>query len=98
MLNLPFFLLFPISAVVLSWKGYSYLGMQQATLFQLKKETSPGIDGLTSETLQVCWDFIAPTCCQLVQSFWCDGSLSKPMLLAIIKLLYKGGERVLLKN
>jgi hypothetical protein len=67
-------------------------------VFKLKKETSPGMDGLTSETLQNCWDFIEGTCCKLVQDFWQGGSLPRPMLAAIIKLLYKGGEKVLLKN
>jgi hypothetical protein len=67
-------------------------------VFHLKKDTSPGIDGLTSETLQCCWEFIGPTCCNLVQTFWKDGKLPRPMLSAIIKLIYKGGERDLLKN
>jgi hypothetical protein len=64
----------------------------------LKKEKSSGIDGLTSETLQICWDFIKVQCCQLVRDFWQGGSLPKLMLAAIIKLLYKGGKRAYVKN
>jgi hypothetical protein len=63
----------------------------RSMVFHMKKDKSPGIDGLTAETLQARWDFIGETCIKVVTSFWQDGYLPKLMLAAVIKLIYKGG-------
>ena len=67
-------------------------------VFAFPRNKSPGLDGLTAETLQGCWEFIGQDCCNLVQSYWSSGKLSKQIAAAVIKLLYKGVDRTLLKN
>jgi hypothetical protein len=56
------------------------------------------LDGITAEMLQTCWDFMSPLCISVVQSFWRTGKLNGQLLAAVIKLIYKGGERSSLKN
>jgi hypothetical protein len=68
------------------------------TVFSFKRDKSPGLDGITAEMLQSCWDFVGPLCISVVRSFWKDGLLSRQMQSIVIKLIYKGGERSLIKN
>jgi hypothetical protein len=67
-------------------------------VFHMRKEKSPGMDGLTAESLQLCLDFIGEACCKVVRSFWKHGNLPKQMLAAVTKLIYKGDESFLVKK
>ncbi|KAL3686920.1 hypothetical protein R1sor_013229 [Riccia sorocarpa] len=59
---------------------------------------SPGIDGLTAETLRTCWSFVRRDCIDMVQEFWCRGALTEKTRTAVIKLLPKNDQKHLLKN
>jgi hypothetical protein len=56
------------------------------------------LDGITAEMLQTCWEFMGPLCIAVVKSFWRTGKLTGQIIAAVIKLIYKGGERSTLKN
>jgi hypothetical protein len=64
----------------------------------MKKEKAPGIDGVTTEMLLKCWDFLGGDCCAIIHDFWTKQKLSKQMLSAKIKLIHKGGEKQFLKH
>jgi hypothetical protein len=36
----------------------------------MKKETAPGVDGITAEMLLGCWDFLGGDCCSVIHAFW----------------------------
>jgi hypothetical protein len=64
----------------------------------MKKEKSPGIDGVTAEMMLGCWEFLGSDCCAVIHKFWQTKRLLKQLLAAIIKLIPKGGERQLIKH
>jgi hypothetical protein len=41
----------------------------QRVIWNMKKEKAPGIDGVTSEMLVGCWEFLGEDCCAIVQEF-----------------------------
>jgi hypothetical protein len=34
-------------------------------VYDLNKNKSPGLDGLTAEMVQACWEFVGETCCSI---------------------------------
>ncbi|KAL3697957.1 hypothetical protein R1sor_012033 [Riccia sorocarpa] len=64
----------------------------------LKAGKSPGLDGLTAETLHSCWSFVRRDCIDMVQEFWSRGALTEKTRTAVIKLLPKNEDTQLLKN
>jgi hypothetical protein len=44
----------------------------QAIVFSLKTDKSPGLDGVTSEVLRACWDFLGADLSLIVRDFWHD--------------------------
>ncbi|KAL3689318.1 hypothetical protein R1sor_015627 [Riccia sorocarpa] len=59
---------------------------------------SPGFDGITAETLRLCWNFIRADCIDMVQEYWCRGALTEKTRTAVIKLLPKNDQTQLLSN
>jgi hypothetical protein len=64
-----------------------------STVFSLKNDKAPGMDGVSAKVLKLCWDFLGPDCCKMVYSFWNTGKLPNTMVAAIIKLLPREGTR-----
>ncbi|KAL3677354.1 hypothetical protein R1sor_027302 [Riccia sorocarpa] len=50
----------------------------------MPKDKSPGIDGITAEVLQECWEWIEPGYQALILHFWNTGSLSERDVLAAL--------------
>lgn len=64
----------------------------------LKKEKSPGIDGVTAEMLQKFWPCMRTACFELVRAFWHDVVLTTRVLAGIIKLIPKNQQIIFLLN
>ena len=64
----------------------------------LKKGKSPGCDGLTPEFYIKFWEHIKDIFFKMVEETRIKGELSYTMRKAILALLYKKGDRTLLKN
>lgn len=57
-----------------------------AVVKNFPKEKSPGLDGVTAEVLQNCWDWMKIDCCTMVRAFWSDGLLtSKSSVIHMLK-------------
>ncbi|KAL3681828.1 hypothetical protein R1sor_024784 [Riccia sorocarpa] len=65
---------------------------------RLPKGKSSGIDGVTSEVIQINWEWIEEGCMALISFFWQTGRLGERDAMAIIKLLPKNSEKHRLKN
>lgn len=50
-----------------------------------------------TQMLQTCWDFMQQDC-YMVCAYWSDFKLSLPATLVVIKLLFKIGDQMFLKN
>ncbi|KAL3680548.1 hypothetical protein R1sor_023504 [Riccia sorocarpa] len=64
----------------------------------LPTEKAPGLDGVTAEVLVECWEFLHADCYAMVQSVWIKGRLLTKDNKGVIKLIPKGGDRLLLKS
>ena len=64
----------------------------------LKKNKPPGLDGLSAEFYQTFWPKIGPFLLQVYQEVFKNGHLSNSQKRAVISLIYKNGDRELLKN
>ncbi|KAL3686059.1 hypothetical protein R1sor_004081 [Riccia sorocarpa] len=64
----------------------------------LKKEKSPGLDGLTIEVLLECWPFVRQDCISMINHFWDTGELIKGQRTAVIKLVPKNDQKDKLPN
>ena len=71
----------------------------KVALYQMNKNKSPGIDGLTVEFYQYFWDIIGTDLVEVYNDCFESGSLSLSMNSALIRLIYKNsGSRHELKN
>ncbi|KAL3681966.1 hypothetical protein R1sor_024922 [Riccia sorocarpa] len=68
----------------------------EEVVFRLKKNKAPGIDGLTAEVLQLCWEFVGADCVKFVHAVWAKKSMLATDCQAVIRLIHKGGTRQLL--
>lgn len=64
----------------------------------MKKEKSPGLDGLPSEFYQCFWDVIGPFFYKALKEIFQRGEMSYSQRLSVILLIYKKGEKDSLKN
>ncbi|KAL3676110.1 hypothetical protein R1sor_026058 [Riccia sorocarpa] len=65
----------------------------------MKKEKSPGLDGVTIEVLLASWNFVRGDCLEMIEHFWEEGKLIKGTRTAVIKLnIPKNQEVEYLKN
>ena len=68
-------------------------------LFQMNKNKSPGIDGLTVEFYQAFWHILGEDILEVYNECFTNGFLSNSMNTALVKLIYKNsGSRYELKN
>ncbi|KAL3695509.1 hypothetical protein R1sor_009585 [Riccia sorocarpa] len=49
----------------------------KAFVFAMKTNKSPGLDGLTVEVVQMCWEFVEADCVRLVHAIWVKRRLLK---------------------
>lgn len=71
----------------------------KVALFQMNKNKSPGLDGLTVEFYQTFWETIGPDILEVFNYCFQSGSLCQSMNSAIIRLIYKNfGNRQELKK
>jgi exonuclease III len=59
---------------------------------------SPGSDGLTTEVIRACWDFIKDDFLELVHHFWRTGQLYMELLQGIIRIIPKKLDKLRLKD
>ena len=64
----------------------------------LKKNKSPGLDGLTSEFYKTFWPMIGPFLIEVYAETFKSGHLSNSQKKAVISLFFKSGDRDMLKN
>ena len=64
----------------------------------MKLNKSPGIDGLSTEFYKEFWDDINDTLVQSYNEAFDEGYLSESRNLSVLTLIYKKGDRTLLKN
>ena len=64
----------------------------------LKKNKSPGLDGLTAEFYKTFWSIIGPFLVQVFSEVFKTGHLSNSQKRAVISLIFKSGDRERLKN
>lgn len=57
-----------------------------------------GLDGLTTEVLKACWEWVGGTCWEVIKAFQRDGILMPGALRGVIRLIPKGGDGEFLKN
>ena len=68
------------------------------TISNLKKDKSPGSDGLTPEFYQVFWNQIEPLYMRMIGETFCKGILPDSMRKSIITLIFKKGNKALLNK
>ncbi|KAL3679635.1 hypothetical protein R1sor_022591 [Riccia sorocarpa] len=64
----------------------------------LKRGKAPGLDGVKTDFLLECWDFVSDECVQMVVAFWEKKNLLCRDSQGCIKLLSKNKQRQWLKN
>ena len=64
----------------------------------LKRQKSPGEDGIIAAFYQIYWDIIKDEFSDLINEIFCEGSLCKSQGKGMISLIFKGGERESIKN
>ena len=64
----------------------------------MKRDKSPGEDGITAEFYQEYWFLIQDELTQILKETFFDKTLSESQRLGMISLLYKSGEREDIKN
>lgn len=67
-------------------------------VFQMKKDKSPGFDGISSEFYQMFWSDIGPLFYAALEEIYDQEELTSTQKLSIVSLLFKKDERNLLKN
>ncbi|KAL3679581.1 hypothetical protein R1sor_022537 [Riccia sorocarpa] len=65
---------------------------------ELPRDKAPGLDGVTNNMIQDCWDFIRRDCLAMMRHFWETGSLLSKNSQGVIKLLPKNEEKWFLRN
>ncbi|KAL3689560.1 hypothetical protein R1sor_015869 [Riccia sorocarpa] len=70
----------------------------EKVIFGMKTNKAPGLDGLTIEVLQICWDFVGDSCVKLIHTIWAKKKVLPADCMEVIKLIPKGGDRKLLGN
>ncbi|KAL3691247.1 hypothetical protein R1sor_004898 [Riccia sorocarpa] len=65
---------------------------------RMAKGKSPGTDGLSIEVLMESWEWTTGPCITYTQTVWEDGRIGLTNKTAIVKLLPKSQERLLLRN
>lgn len=70
----------------------------RSVVFEMLKDKSPGIDGVTIEVLIKCWDFMGDSCFEMVSAFWNDGILTSKALAGVLKLIPTNQETLDLAN
>ncbi len=68
------------------------------TIKKLKMNKSPGSDGLTPEFYKTFWDLIKVPFMKMINATYIQGELPYTLRLAILALLFKKGDRNLVKN
>ena len=68
------------------------------TIKSLKKNKSPGIDGLTYEFYQIFWEKLEPHFMSMINETFEKGHLPLSTRKAILRVIFKKGERNLLQN
>ncbi|KAL3699293.1 hypothetical protein R1sor_017315 [Riccia sorocarpa] len=64
----------------------------------LPRDKAPGLDGITNNMMQDCWDFLRHDCLEMFEAFWAHGVIPFKDSQGVIKLLPKSDEKWLLKN
>lgn len=64
----------------------------------LPSDKALGLDGLTSEVLKACWEWVSITYLELVREFWRDGTLMSAVVRGVLCLTPKGGDLDFLRN
>ncbi|KAL3675774.1 hypothetical protein R1sor_025722 [Riccia sorocarpa] len=70
----------------------------EKVVFGMAHYKSPGYDGLTTDVVCECWDFVGSACVQLVQTIWAKKRVLRADCHGIIKLIPKPGEKRFLSN
>ncbi|KAL3694924.1 hypothetical protein R1sor_008575 [Riccia sorocarpa] len=65
---------------------------------ELPRDKAPGLDGVTNNMVQDCWDLIKSDCYNMLKHFWVTGELLHKNSQGVIKLLPKNEEKWFLKN
>ena len=47
-----------------------------SVVFKFEKDKLPGLDSITVDMRQLCWDFVGPMCMRVVKAFWLNALLS----------------------
>ncbi|KAL3675783.1 hypothetical protein R1sor_025731 [Riccia sorocarpa] len=70
----------------------------EKVVFGMARYKSTGYDGLTTDVVCECWDFLGSACVQLVQTIWAKKRILRADCHGIIKLIPKPGEKRFLSN
>ena len=68
------------------------------TVMNMKHNKSPGIDGLPTEFYQRFWDKLSELFFEMLKEIFQSNEMTFSQRLAVISLIYKKGEKSLLKN
>ncbi|KAL3693786.1 hypothetical protein R1sor_007437 [Riccia sorocarpa] len=68
------------------------------TVKSLKRGKSPGLDGVTSDMIQECWEFIKQDCYEMIWAFWDKKALLQKDSQGCIKLIAKNEDKQWIKN
>ena len=64
----------------------------------MKKNKVPGLDGIPVEFYETFWDDIGPLVCDAFNESFDNGCLSDSQKRSVLSLIFKKGDRLLLKN
>ncbi|KAL3692038.1 hypothetical protein R1sor_005689 [Riccia sorocarpa] len=70
----------------------------EKVVFGMARYKAPGYDGLTTDVVCECWDFVGQDCVKLVQTIWVKKHILRADCQGIIKLILKPGEKRFLSN
>ncbi|KAL3689705.1 hypothetical protein R1sor_016014 [Riccia sorocarpa] len=65
----------------------------EAVIFGMRTNKAPGLDGVTIEVLQACWEFVGEDFVRLIQTIWAKRRLLKSDCQAVISYCIKVGIR-----